>query len=87
MGRVVVWVLLAGSAVIVLLISSVAISGWLVPPAVERVEPLQESDPGWDCRTMGDRDCGGGHVDTGNVLHLLSSGFYWDGDEWMWSGG
>lgn len=89
MGRRLVALIAGAGCTALLLIASFEIAELLVPPAVERVEPrvVEEDDPGWDCRTMGNRDCGGGHVDTGNVLDSLSPGFYWDGDEWMWRSG
>jgi hypothetical protein len=34
---------------------------WMEDPATTTTH-LQEDDPGWDCRTMGNRECGSGDV-------------------------
>jgi hypothetical protein len=48
------------------------------------VQRIEEDDPRWDCRTMGNHVCGDNA--TAPLPHQDVPGFYsWDGDEWMFT--
>lgn len=53
-------------------------------PSQVHTQRIEEDDPRWDCRTMGNHVCGDNA--TALLPHQDVPGFYsWDGDEWMFN--
>lgn len=46
-----------------------------VSQPTQATQQIQEDDPRWDCRTMGNRICGVSYAGTDYVIHYNSQGF------------
>lgn len=64
------------TAALVSLVGIPAVAGAVAEPApVQATQQIEEDDPGWDCRTMGNRVCGVQYASTHYVVHYDRQGF------------